>query len=478
MKRKGMVAAVLFVCGLAEGAPLQGGLATIDITPPVGWRMSGYFYERLSTGVHDPLQAKALALRQGDERAILVFCDLIGVPAQVSSGVRNEASRRTGIPAANIMIAATHTHTGPLYYGALRQYFHDKAVRENGKDPFEAVNYREILEARLVSLILQANRSLQPIELQVARTNLTGLSFNRRYRMRDGSVQFNPGKTNGNVVQPAGPVNPDLFLIAIKGPRDHPPLGLLTSFALHPDTTGGTEYGADFPAYLERFLKGLVSAPFVSIFANGPCGDINHINVQDPLPQKGDREAARIGEALGRRAMAAFSSLRRIESGSLRVESGTVDIPLQRYSAAQFTAAQAKMPKIGGKELSFLEQVEAYKIADLQLRNASTLRAEVQAFRLGADTAIVALPGEIFTELGLAIKRSSPFRNTVIVELANDSIGYVPTKAAFKEGSYEIINSRVQPGGGELLVKTALGLLRELSVTSRALSRADEGRIR
>src|SRR6476469_3811068 len=109
MKREWMVAAAWFICGLAEGAPLQGGLATIDITPPVGWRMSGYFYERLSTGVHDPLQAKALALRQGDERAILVFCDLIGVPAQVSSAVRTEASRKTGVPAANIMIAATHT---------------------------------------------------------------------------------------------------------------------------------------------------------------------------------------------------------------------------------------------------------------------------------------------------------------------------------------------------------------------------------
>jgi neutral ceramidase len=468
MKRKWMVAAAWLVCGLVEGAPLQGGLAAIDITPPVGWRMSGYFYERLSTGVHDPLQAKALALRQGDERAILVFCDLIGVPAQVSSAVRTEASRKTGVPAANIMIAATHTHTGPLYYGALRQYFHDKAVRENGKDSFEAVNYREILEARLVALILQANRSLQPIELQVARTNLTGLSFNRRYRMRDGSVQFNPGKTNRNILQPAGPVNPDLFLVAIKGRRDHPPLGLLTSFALHPDTIGGTEYGADFPGHLDRFLKGLVSAPFVSIFANGPCGDINHINVEDPSPQKGDRETARIGEAIGKRAMQAFPSLRKIEGAPLRVASGVVEIPLQHYTAEQALAAQRNIAKIGGKDLPFLEQVQAYKIADLQLRNSAVLRAEVQAFRLGADTAIVALPGEIFTELGVAIKRGSPFGNTIVVELANDSIGYVPTKTAFREGSYEVVNSRVQPGGGELLVKTALGLLRELSISSRA----------
>src|SRR4051812_24582955 len=86
-------------------AALQAGLATVDITPPVGWRMSGYFYERLSTGTHDPLQAKAVVFGHGDQRAALVFCDLIGMSAIISSPVRSQASRKTGIPAANILIA-------------------------------------------------------------------------------------------------------------------------------------------------------------------------------------------------------------------------------------------------------------------------------------------------------------------------------------------------------------------------------------
>src|ERR1043165_6248737 len=137
--------AIVLACQLAAAAPFRAGLATIDITPPVGWRMSGYFYERLSTGTQDPLQAKALVLQQGDERAALVFCDLIGVPGTITGPVRAAASRKTGIPASNIMIAATHTHTGPLYYGALREYLHERAVRANGKDPFEGVDYRQIL---------------------------------------------------------------------------------------------------------------------------------------------------------------------------------------------------------------------------------------------------------------------------------------------------------------------------------------------
>src|ERR1051325_8666805 len=94
-------------CQLTAAAAFRAGLATIDITPPIGWRMSGYFYERLSTGTHDPLQAKAVVFRQGDQRAALVFCDLIGMPAIVSGPVRAQASRKTGIPADNILIAAT-----------------------------------------------------------------------------------------------------------------------------------------------------------------------------------------------------------------------------------------------------------------------------------------------------------------------------------------------------------------------------------
>src|SRR5581483_8225547 len=95
--------------------PLQAGMAEIDITPPVGFRMAGDFPERLSTGTHDPLKAKALVLRQGRKEVALVFCDLIGMSLNVSTNARALASRKTGIPIANIVIAATHSHTGPSF---------------------------------------------------------------------------------------------------------------------------------------------------------------------------------------------------------------------------------------------------------------------------------------------------------------------------------------------------------------------------
>jgi hypothetical protein len=126
------------------------------------------------------------------------------------------------------------------------------------------------------------------------------------------------------------------------------------------------------------------------------------------------------------------------------------------------------MARIGTRELSFLEQVEAYKITDLQLREGETLPLEVQVFRLSKELAIVTLPGEVFVELGLAIKRASPFKTTLVIELANDGPGYIPTRKAFAEGSYETVNSRIQPGGGEMLVDAAVRLLKELARTPRS----------
>jgi hypothetical protein len=112
----------------AQDAPFQVGLAEIDITPPVGYRMDGYFYERLNTGQRDPLKAKAVVFRQGETRGALVVCDLIGVPQTLTNEVRTLVSARTGIPAANIAISATHSHTGPLFAGERSRLFSERAA--------------------------------------------------------------------------------------------------------------------------------------------------------------------------------------------------------------------------------------------------------------------------------------------------------------------------------------------------------------
>src|SRR5437870_13292634 len=118
----------------SDAGAFKIGAAEIDITPPIGHRMAGYFDERLSTGVHDPLKAKALLLQQDKEKIALVFCDLVGVSLTVTTNARAQASQKTGIPVSNIVICATHSHTGPLFDDVRRHYFHETAIKKFGKD--------------------------------------------------------------------------------------------------------------------------------------------------------------------------------------------------------------------------------------------------------------------------------------------------------------------------------------------------------
>lgn len=453
----------------AKGDELTIGVAAVDITPPVGYRMSGYFSERPSTGTHDPLHAKALVLRQGDESAALVVCDLIGLAGEISHQARTAAEKQLAIPAKHITIAATHTHTGPLYFGALRNHLHDvaKAARPDGRDPREAADYPKQLVERLVEAIARADKARRPARIAAGISRRDDLSFNRRFHMKNGTVQFNPGKLNPEIVRAAGPIDPDVGLLAVQDASGKP-IAALTVFALHLDTVGGTEYGADYPYYLQQSLRQKFGDDFFSLFGTGTCGDINHIDVRHDRPQKGGEETERIGTALAETVAAELPKLAASKSPRLGVRSATIEVPLARYSAEQLAAAKQDMFKVGQRKLPFLDEVRACTIVDVALRDArgdGLLRMEVQAIRLDDETAIVCLPGEVFVELGLAIKQASPFERTLVIELCNDDPAYIPTRKAFAEGSYETVNSRIQPGGGEALVSTAKKLLDELKQT-------------
>jgi len=454
-----MLAAAAGCAGVAARPeePFAAGVAAVDITPPVGYRMSGYFYERLSTGVADPLRAKALVLRQGGERIALVFCDLIGVPATVSGPARRLASEKTGIPAANILVAATHTHTGPLYDGVLRQRFHDEAVSRHGRDPQEAVDYPAELISKIVQAVVQADAAARPARLAAGAAEQPGLAFNRRFHMKDGSVRFNPGPLNPDIVRPAGPVDTEVSIVLVRGADGGPPAAALVNFALHLDTTGGTLYSADYPYHMEQALRESLGRDLVLLFATGTCGDINHIDVTKKQRPKPDA----IGRTLAETAAAAAPGLKPVAPPALAARSRTVRVPLQRCTPEQLVKACSDIFKVGTRQLPFLEEVEACKILAL---DAETIPLEVQVFRLGRDVAVVGLPGEVFVELGLAIKQASPFAVTLVVELSSENPAYVPTRKAFAEGSYETVNSIIAPGGGEKLVEAAVRLLKSLAM--------------
>lgn len=437
---------------------LTAGVAVSDITPPIGYRMSGYFRERLSTGTSNPLRAKAVVLRQGEVSAALVSCDIIGLSPEVSSRARKRASEETGIPSENILLAATHSHTGPLYFGALRKHFHDRAVAEHGGDPYEKVDYPAKLVRRIAEAIIRANAVAEPVRIEAGSAEQHGLSFNRRFHMKDGTVRFNPGVLNPDIVRVAGPIDPEVGIVFFRQVESGKNLAALINFALHLDTVGGTEYAADYPFYLEQSLKAEYGRDMALLYGTGPCGDINHIDVTKRERLKTDY----IGKTLASTVLAKAGTLKTMADPSLAVRSEVVEVPLQLISPDKASWARESIHKVGTRELSFLEQVEAYKILAIEMRQSRTIPLEVQVFRLSRDATVVGLPGEVFVDLGLAIKRASPFEHTLVIELCQDAPGYIPTRKAFAEGSYETVNSRIARGGGEKMAEAAIRLLKEL----------------
>jgi hypothetical protein len=472
--------------GEGDKGQLRVGVAEADITPPLGFPMAGYYHERLAKGSHDPLKAKAIVFREGREQAALVVCDLTGIAADLSAEVRRRAGAKTGIPAAHIIVSATHSHTAPDYTRDLYEYLRANARPAEGKPkPYAA----KLIDG-IVSAIVTAHAKARPalVEAGSAR-QVTPISFNRRFVMKDGSVRTWMSLSQPDVVRAAGPIDPEVGLVLVRSADGRDPLGLLSNFALHLDTTGGSLlWSADFPYYLEQALRKSLGENVVSIFGNGCCGDINHADPSRKERNKTDF----IGRSLAATVEAGLPGLRRIERPTLRVRRATVPVPLQVVSAdAVARARPLLMEAKAGKKTDFFELVSAYKSVALdQLRNQTPhakaadlinwglthtwagvgdhLPVDVQVIGLGEDVAIVSLPGEIFVELGLAIKEASPFKTTLIVELSNCvETHYVPTRAAYAGGSYEVTNSALQPGSGEMLVEAAVRLLREVASAGR-----------
>lgn len=444
----------------AANNSLQAGMAEIDITPPIGYRMAGYFNERFSTATHDPLKAKALVLRQGNEEVAMVFCDLIGLSLHVTKKARELASQRTGIPVSHIVMAATHSHTGPLFDDVRGDYFHQAALAKTGKDPHVTIDYPAFLTGQLAKVIVHAYKKLQPATLEAGIAQRPGLAFNRRYFMKDGTVRFNPGILNPDIVRPAGPTDPDVGMLIVKN-QDGQAMGGLTVFAMHCDSIGGTQYSADYPYYIQQTLRSNFGPDYISAFGAGTCGNINHLDVSKKQSYSGFDVAGRNGDSIGQTVVQNLPNIKSVEHPSLACESHTLMVPFQTVTPDQVTSARAEMAHLDDPKTDFETRVKTVQILDLA-RHGRTWPMEVQVFRLDNDTAMVCLPAEIFVEFGLAIKKASPFKRTFVISICNDRPAYVPTLEAFHQGGYEVWNSRVQPGGGEKLTDTAIRLLDEL----------------
>ena len=443
----------LFAGAFAAAGDLQVGAAAVNITPPVGIPLAGYYAIRLAEGTHDALNAKAIVFEQDGAKAALVAVDLVTVGRQTVEDARRIIGQTTKVPAEAVMISATHSHTGPLLSGMSER----NAVYGGEMDI--AKNYTHSLAGKIAEAVRLAAAALAPAKLSAAVGHEPSLPHNRRYFMKDGSVGWNPGKLNPNIVKPAGPIDPAVPVVYAQS-ADGTPLATYVNFAMHLDTVGGMQFSSDYAHPLAQILARVKSPAMVTLFTIGTAGDINHVDFSIKDPQKGPVEAERIGTTLAGEVIKTYARLRPVATSAPRARSAVVALPLPPLADGDVERARTLATRIGSKQdPKFLEKVWAFTVLDTFGRNGKPLEVEVQVIALGRDLAWVSLPGEIFVELGLEIKQRSPFRHTVIAELANGSIGYIPTKRGFDEGNYEPMSARCAKGSGELLVEAALRLL-------------------
>lgn len=444
------------------------GTATADITPPVGTPLAGNFRDDYaSQGVHTPLSARAVVVRQGGAAVAIVSADLLTVPEALVEQVRRRIGTAVGLSPSQVMVAVTHTHSGPA------------VELVAGPPAGEAVF--ELLAQGMTEACVQASRTARPAGLwhATARDDARQLVYNRRLRLRDGRTVMNWTLPAADTIdRELGPVDAELGVL-LAGPQADRPEFVAVNVPLHAAVLAGDNWliNADWPGYYYAAIRAIFGPAAVGMFLQGAQGNINHIDARDPLQGRGYKEAQRIGDAMALLAAQSRAAARPV-SGPLAWSTRVLQLPPRQISPAQQAWAQgvvAEAAASGQTPAGQTDGIPSLIFAREQLAMAGRCEphaAEIQVLKIG-DLAVVGLPGEFFVEFGLEIKRRSPAAATLVVGLANGSLGYVPTEVSFAEGGYEPTSwrySKLAPEAGKMCVEAAVEQLAALFAKSNLAS--------
>jgi neutral ceramidase len=443
-------------------APLRAAYEEADITPPLGGSMPGYFKDRQATGVLDPLKAKVLFLGQGDESVALVACDLIGMGAPLVARIREQVRKVAKAPPRHVWVHCTHTHTGGMlprndgFTSDAEEIYPDFY---QGKVDEKWVG--QLVEKTAEAVARAAEQAQEEKKLTLHEGREKTVAHYRRYVMKDGSVRTNPGRGNPNVVRPAGEIDPRVHVVRFADRRI-----LAVAYGVHPDTVGGTKYSADYPHHLTEVLRHALGAEWRVIFLNACCGNINHIDVNDPNQKSGPEEAKRIGETLAMAVLEALKKEQALPAGPLRAKTKEVSCTLRKPKPEDVKEAEELLRtyKETGKNPFGFNELYAPAALVLAKTKDREHKAEVAALRL-ASVGLAFLPGEIFVELGREVEDAAPLGPTRTVGLTNGAMGYIPTRRGFAEGGYEAgyRSARYEPETGHDWAKAAAEMLKEMA---------------
>jgi neutral ceramidase len=394
-----------------EIIPVQMGVSQVNITPDVPILMSGYDARKTPfTGVHDELFASALCFRSPETSLLLITSDLIGFNMLFVDETRELISARTGIPPENIMITAVHNHGGPV-------------TKTYEKDVPETVeNYMKTLQEKLVKISVQASEKTVPFRMGTGK-GFCDMNVNRRAEFADGGIWLGraPGK----------PCDHELDVVKFEDLNNHT-LAVFVNWPCHGTASGQENYQitGDWPGAAARYIKKQAGEELVVALTAGASGDINPIYG----PGNNFNEIEAVGYHAGKAAWETYNTITTFPVESVDAIYTSLTLPGKKACKDQFPQ-------------------KTYESGpDVEIR--------LTAFRIG-HLVLAGISGEVMNEIGMDIKKQSPYTNTTIITHCNGSSGYICTDKAFSEGGYEVKVSRLMPGAEKPLTAQVIKMIRD-----------------
>jgi hypothetical protein len=435
----GLTAALAGAPALAQSsAPaFKAGFAERDITPEIGSEAPGGYGKAYHKSLHDPCKVRAAVFDDGHNRVALVGLDALGINRATVLHVRKAIAENTGLAETAILIGASHSHSsGPLSmvmpgeYDDASELVQRLAYKESTcADP----KYVEKVEHAIVDAVCAANDSRVSAKAGIGRGFERTVAFNRRFKMRDGRTITHPGQGNPDIIEPAGPTDPEVGVIGAWDAKGKF-LGCVVNFACHATTSPGG-ISANYIYYLEQVIQGYYGKDAVVVFLNGASGDVTQVSNQSPYKcPDGERWAQIVGGKVGAEALKVL--LTREPGALIPVEAQTKLLQIRRRVPSRervqecLDMVQKPPAKVGQTEWTFAKEIV---LLDAKVKKEPVADVEVQAVQVG-PAVFLTTPAEYFCQYGLDQKAKSGFPFTFPVSLANGCVGYVPTEEAFGPG--------------------------------------------
>lgn len=473
MQRVFFLLSFAFAITAASGAPIQAGFSERDITPNVGMERPGGYGKIFHRVFHDACKARAAVFDDGEKAVALVGLDALFIRKPSVDRIRAAITERTEIEPDGVLIGASHSHSsGPVgmilpgEFDHASEWVQNLAYKQSSvADPV----YLKQMEQGIIDAVVEAFQKRQPAQLGFGSGEEGKVQFNRRFHMKNGLTYTHPRPGNPDMLDAAGPIDPEVGVIGAWSADGEELLGCVVNWACHA-TTSPSGISANYVHYLEKALRGVMGKDIVVCFLNGASGDVTQVDNRSPVRQSGGDAAIKVGGSVGAEAAKVLLQMQfRTTEAPLDHKVKMLKIARRKPSAKRLAAARelAGRPRKSSDNVTDWIFAKEILLLDALIAAEPIRDVEVQAIQVG-PAVFLTTPAEYFCQFGLDQKKASPFSFTWPVSLANMLVGYVPTEEALgpNGGGYETRltgYSNLVPDAGARMRDAGIALAKSLS---------------